>query len=123
MSLSQRKGFSLTQRLDGISVPGSESIYAASTSPRDKYLVHSLQNEGQPEPLIFQKGEHGNDIVNDAWLLQGPREAGSEGSCGEFLGPLGICLQLASYIPSWKQTWCVLTPSPLSNRGPPSVPV
>lgn len=66
MSLSRHKGFPLTQRLDGISIPGSESIFLASASSRDRFCVHGQQNKGQPGPLIFQKGERGNGIANDA---------------------------------------------------------
>lgn len=89
-SLSQHKGFPLTQRLDGISIPASESIFSASASSRDRCCVHGQQNEGQPGPLIFQKGEHGNGIVNDAlslratlWRLRAKGPLGS--SCGKLV--------------------------------------
>ena len=69
--LSQHNGFPLNQRLDGISILGSESISSASASSWDRFCVHVQQHKGKPGPLIFQKGEHGNGIVSDALLLQG----------------------------------------------------
>ena len=91
MSLSQCKGFPLTQRLDGISIPGSESISCASASPKDRHCVHGQQNKGQPAPLIFQQGEHGNGIANGALTLQGSScETVGEGSVRKFLRQLGI---------------------------------
>lgn len=90
--LSQLKGFLLTKRLDGISVLGS-----ASASSRDRFCVHNQQNKGQPRPLIFQKGKHGNGITSDALLLQGNSCGLSEGSFRKLLWQLSVCLVLRSY--------------------------
>ena len=54
----------MTQRLDGISILGSESAF-----PRDRFSVHGQQNKGQPAPLIFHKGKGGKVFVSDALLL------------------------------------------------------
>lgn len=95
MSLSQHKGFPLTQRLDGISIPGSESTFSASASSGDGHCVHGQHNKGRPGPLIFQKDERGNGIVSDALAPHGDSgEAAGEGSCRKFLWQLGVWSQV-----------------------------